>query len=54
MNKQIIASLFRHLLTAAGGAGLFSDSEIEVLASGACILIGLAWSYLEKRQAQEA
>jgi hypothetical protein len=49
MNKQLLASLFRHLLTASGGVGLFSDSELETLAGAAMILIGLLWSYLEKR-----
>jgi hypothetical protein len=50
MNKQLLASLFRHLLTASGGVGLFSDSELETLAGAAMILIGLLWSYLEKRE----
>ena len=49
MNVKLLASLFRHLLTASGGAGLLSDNDLEQIAGAVVIVVGLVWSYLEKR-----
>lgn len=55
MNKQIIFSIARHVLTFAGGyfaaKGIqLDDASIEQLAGGFATLVGLAWSLYEKKK----
>lgn len=56
MNRQtliaLLVPLLRHALTGAGIAGIsVSESETTEIASAAAIVLGLAWSYIEKRAA---
>lgn len=56
MNRQtliaLLVPLLRHALTGAGFAGIaVSESETNEIASAAAIVIGLVWSYMEKRAA---
>ena len=46
---NILAGVIRHLLTAAGGAGLFSDNDVTQIASGLAALGGIIWSVVDKR-----
>ena len=55
MNKQIIASIVRHVLTFAGGylaaKGInLDDASIEAIAGGVSAVAGIAWSLYEKRK----
>jgi len=56
MNKATIASLVRHALTFAGGylaaKGIALDDEsIQAIAGGVAAVVGLAWSFVDKRKA---
>lgn len=54
--KNVLVPLVRHALTAAGAwfgvTGLTGDSTVEALAGAFAVIIGLAWSILEKKNAQ--
>ncbi len=56
MNKQIIASVVRHLLGFAGGylaaKGIELDSaSVEAISGGVAAFVALAWSVYEKKKA---
>ncbi len=44
-----IFSILRAVLAAAGGAGLFSDGQVETVAGGIAVLVTVLWSYIEKK-----
>lgn len=46
---QVIALIIRHALTASGVVGVLSDNDIVQLAGAAATVLGLALSWLEKR-----
>lgn len=53
MNREILLSILRHLLTAGGGAvvtsGTLSGAEVEQGIGALLTLAGLVWSVIEKR-----
>lgn len=49
--QAIIAGVLRHVLTIAGGAGLFTDNDIAQIAGAFAALLGILLSALAKRQA---
>jgi hypothetical protein len=52
--RTIIASLLRHGLTALGLMGTVSDEQLGQIAGAIAIVLGLAWSWWQKRQAARA
>jgi hypothetical protein len=56
MTKEIIQSLARHILTAAGALlvskGAVAQSEAEAIVGGVVAAIGLAWSVWDKFKKQ--
>ena len=57
MDKQLaIGSILRHALTTAGGylvsSGLIAQSDVEPLVGGMMVVIGLAWSLVQKWRAR--
>lgn len=55
MLKRFLGKAIRHGLTALGGAGLaVSDNEVELLASAAAFVVGLALSYVRDRVEKKA
>jgi hypothetical protein len=48
--RVLLASLLRHVLTGTGLVGTLSDEEAGQIAGGLAILLGLAWSWIEKRR----
>lgn len=49
--KEVLAGILRHVLTAAGGAGMVvADDEIQMVAAGLITLGGLVWSVIQKRR----
>lgn len=54
--SEQMASVIRSVLKSAGGglvgAGLVTSGELEVLAGAAAVLVGLAWSWWVKREAE--
>lgn len=53
-DKAVILGIVRHVLTAAGGSlatkGVIATSEVEVVVGGLVTLIGVVWSYLDKKK----
>jgi hypothetical protein len=53
MNKSMILSIVRHVLTTAGGflvgAGYLDESTAQQAAGAIMTLIGAVWGVLEKR-----
>lgn len=53
MNNEQIKGIVRHIVTAIGGvgvsAGYLSESDVTTLAGGVAILVGLAASFIVKR-----
>lgn len=51
--QAIIAGLIRHALTTFGGGalatGVVTGSEVDAIAGAVTVLIGVAWSIVEKR-----
>lgn len=52
--QAMIAGILRHLLTIAGGAGMFTDNDITQIAGAFAALIGILLSALAKRQSAAA
>lgn len=54
MTKEMVMAVARHLLTAAGGAlvarGALDAGSADLIVGGLVAAIGVAWSYLDKRQ----
>jgi len=50
MNKLMWLALLRHGLTAAGGAGLASGTELDQGVGAALTLAGIVWSIIEKKK----
>jgi Tfp pilus assembly protein PilN len=48
--RILLASLLRHVLTGMGLVGTLSEEEAGQVAGGLAILLGLAWSWIEKRR----
>lgn len=48
--KPIIAKIIRHTLTALGGVGVATDSNVEQIAGAISIVIGIALSLWEARE----
>ena len=48
MTAEMISLIIRHGLTIAGGAGMFSDTEMGQIAGAISTLGGLAWSAYRK------
>ena len=48
--KPIIAKLIRHTLTAFGGVGVATDSNVEQIAGAVSLIVGIAWSIWESRE----
>ena len=52
MNQDQVNGVIRHTLTAAGGAGLVTSQETLLqLVSALATIIGIVWSFIEKRKA---
>ena len=53
MNREQLMGIVRHIVTAIGGvgvsAGYLSESDVTTLAGGVAILVGLAASFIAKR-----
>lgn len=58
MLQQAIGGLIRHLLTSFGGAlmtgGVMTESDIAAIAGGVATIVGVGWSWWQKRQAVKA
>ena len=56
MLKSMALSLFRHLLTLAGGfviaKGWADEATTEAIAGGAIAAVGVAMSYIDKKKQQ--
>jgi hypothetical protein len=50
----VIAKLLRHGLTIAGGAGMFSNNQVEQIAGALSTIAGIAWSLYEARRDAQA
>lgn len=51
MNSAIFFKIVRHLLTAFGGVGIATDSNVKEVAGAISFLAGIAWSIWEARRA---
>jgi hypothetical protein len=55
INWDMIAGLFRHLLTFGGGwmvaKGFFDEATMNELVAGLMTVIGIVWSVVQKRRA---
>lgn len=47
----VVGLLLRHLMTAAGVTGLYSNEEITQAVSGVAIVAGILWSAIPKLKA---
>lgn len=50
MLAPTLALLIRHGLTAAGMLGLVTGTQIEALAGGLAVAVGLGWSLYQKKK----
>ncbi len=53
---KYLGGFARHLITTAGGAlvanGTLTGSDLELVAGAGAVLVGLAWSILQKKLAK--
>ena len=51
--NQILVKIIRHLLTAVGGVGMATDSNVQELAGAVSFIAGIAWSIWEAKRTKQ-